>query len=104
MYNPEYSINHEHHYGDFRVRVGGEYKHKKFSAYFDQHVYMDKAAGFTFQPLQAEWYVGASYNIKSKLTVKLEHVCIHPVVSSGTYQYQSRMYGGYNMFSLSYGY
>ena len=45
-------------YGNFRVRIGAEYQVKKWTAYFDQNIYMEKSSGISFQPLQAEWFAG----------------------------------------------
>jgi hypothetical protein len=91
-------------YGSFRVRVGADYTYWRLSAYFDQHVYMNKARDITFQPLQAEWYAGIKFHITGNVLLKFEHLCIHPVVSDRSYHVQTRVYGGYNMFSISYGY
>lgn len=91
-------------YGSFRVRVGGEYRFKRFSAYFDQNVYMNKAQNISFQPLQAEWYTGVKFHIAKELSLKAEHMCMHPILSDVSVKATPRVYGGYNMISLSYGY
>ncbi|MBV5348867.1 hypothetical protein JZU61_04325 [bacterium] len=91
-------------YGSFRVRMGADYTYKRLTAYFDQYVYMDKSEGISFQPLQAEWYAGMKFRISDGLHLRFEHLCIHPILSSGSYITQIRMYGGYNMVSISYGY
>ena len=93
-------------YGSYRLRIGADYAIKKFPALaltFDQHVYMNRLRGLSFQPKQAEWYVGAKLTVK-KITFKFEHLCIHAVTGDGSYELQTRLYGGYNMLSVSYGY
>lgn len=89
-------------YGSFRVRTGADYTIKRFTAYFDQSVYM-KLSKTSFSPLQAEWYVGVKYNITSKINLQVEHLCIHPV-SPRLLGQGVRLYGGYNMISINYGY
>lgn len=91
-------------YGTMRVRIGADYTIKRFTAFFDQEVYMNKSQNISFQPLQAVWYAGAKFRIVENVHLKFEHQCIHPVVSNDSYDKQVRMYGGYNMFSISYGY
>jgi len=87
--------------GDVRTRLGLEASYKKFSVYFDQHLYMDYAGG-QFDPNTAYWYAGAKYKWKF-LDFKFEHLCIHPI-NTYSMQYRPRYYGGYNMISISYGY
>lgn len=89
-------------YGEFRLRMGAEYKYKDFSAYLDQNIYMDKASGVTFTPLQAEWFAGLKVEIKKGLFLKYEHYCIHPIETDGNIK--TNVYGGYDLISLSYGY
>lgn len=91
-------------YGNFRVRLGATYTYKIASVYFDQHVYMTKGRNVAFKPIQAEWYAGMKVKIYKGLTVGYEHACIHPVLCDGSYQSRTKVYGGYNMFSISYGY
>lgn len=90
-------------YGYFRARIGAEFKYRGFSAYFDQKIYMNKSVNISFRPLQAEWYAGISYTIFSKIKLTYEHLCIHPI-NSGSYAQPIKLYGGYDMFSISFGY
>ena len=87
--------------GDIRTKLGGEFTYKKASVYFDQHLYMDYA-GAQFDPVQAYWFVGATYTYKS-IKFKYEHECIHPI-NTYSNQWRTRFYGGYDMISISYGY
>lgn len=89
-------------YGNFRVRIGAEYQVKKWTAYFDQNIYMEKSSGVSFQPLQAEWFVGVKYEIVKGLVAKYEHLCIHPIQTDNIII--TTVYGGYDMVSISYGY
>ncbi len=89
-------------YGNFRVRIGAEYQVKKWTAYFDQNIYMIKSSGISFQPLQAEWFAGVKYEIVKGLVAKYEHLCIHPIQTNGGIK--TGAYGGYNMISIGYGY
>jgi hypothetical protein len=91
-----------HYNGMFRVRVGADYSIKKFTIYFDQKVYMNKASGVSFRPLQAEWFAGLSYSITAKVKVTYEHLCIHPILTDG--KDQTKIFGGYDVISISYGY
>lgn len=91
-------------YGNFRVRIGADYEFKHFSVYFDQSIFMNKSKNITFQPLQAEWYAGAKIKIYKKIYFQYEHMCVHPIISNNTFEKQSKIYGGYNMLSISYGY
>lgn len=92
-------------YGTFRVRIGADYRFKRFSAYFDQHVYMVKDQSFTFRPLQVDWYAGFKYRIGTNIHIQVEHLCIHPVASDRqNLIFQPRVLGGYNMLSINYGY
>lgn len=87
--------------GNFRIRTGADYSFLGITAYYDQAIYMNKARGAMFSPLQAEWYAGAKYTLWG-LTVKAEHLCIHPIGTFGVER--MKRYGGYNMISVGYGY
>lgn len=89
-------------FGNFRVRIGAEYQIKKVSVYFDQSIYMNKAQNVAFVPLQAEWYAGMKYEIVKGVSLKYEHLCIHPIQTNGGIK--TGAYGGYNMISIGYGY
>jgi len=90
--------------GNFRIRIGANYDFKHFNLYFDQNIYMNKAKNISFQPLQAEWFTGINIKVYKKIRVSYEHLCIHPIISNNTFNSQHKIYGGYNMFSISYGY
>lgn len=90
-------------YGNFRIRVGAEYAIKKLSAYFDQNVYANKGADISFSPIQAEWFVGVKFSLTKKINFKYEHLCTHPILSDWN-PIENRLYGGYDMISVSYGY
>lgn len=100
--NAEYSSVMD--YGMFRVRIGATYAYKFVSIYFDQHVYMSKARGISFNPVHAEWSVGASVKIYKGIKFEYSHTCLHPILSDNQYAKRSKMYGGCDVFSISYGY
>jgi len=91
-------------YGYFRTRIGAEYTVNRLSLYFDNYLYMNKSINISFRPLQSEWYAGIKFKIYNSIHIKYEHLCIHPVISDGSYELQTRLYGGYDMVSISYGY
>ena len=103
QYN-DFDYNASMNYGNYRIRVGADYKIKKISLFFDQFVYMSKPSGVSFKPVQAEWYAGIRYNITKEIRVEFEHLCIHSVQSNIGYDPQAKQYGGYNMISINYGY
>lgn len=83
--------------GNFRIRIGADYS----IFYFDQSIYMNKGIGASFNPIQAEWAVGIKYKYKG-LTFRFEHLCIHPIGNSGIEAV--KIYGGYDMISVGWGY
>lgn len=92
--------------GDFCIRTGAEYSILNMARvpmmfYFDQSVYMNKGRGANFNPIQAEWAVGIKYKYKG-LTFRFEHLCIHPIGNSGIEAV--KIYGGYDMISVGWGY
>jgi hypothetical protein len=89
--------------GEMRIRTGADYKYKGLTAYFDQHIYMDKSKGIVFQPLSARWFVGLKYKVTKDITFNYEHLCIHPIQTDNN-DTRSKIYGGYDMISVSYGY
>lgn len=91
-------------YGNFRVRLGATYTYKFASVYFDQNVYMEKGRNIAFKPLQAEWYAGIKFRIYKGINLSYEHACFHPIITDNSYESRTKFYGGYNMFSISYGY
>ena len=90
--------------GYFRTRVGLDLDWKKFTVYADTHVYMNYSGGtqLTFAPRLAEYYIGAKFNMTKEISIKYEHLCIHPNTSFGFKGIE--MYGGYDMISFSYNY
>lgn len=52
-----------------------------------------------FAPTQDYYTVGASYNFEFA-TIRLEHMCMHPVVSQGKW---SGLQGGYTKFEVTIG-
>lgn len=89
--------------GNFRVRIGGTLKYKKFGLYFDQEVYMSNESIYQFSPSAAKWSVGLEYSINNKIKINYEHSCTHPVLTDTRMDF-TRVYGGSSMFSISYGY
>jgi hypothetical protein len=89
-------------YGTFRARIGAEASYRRFAIGFTQHVYMRHWNSFTFRPMQAEWFVNASFRLTDKLKLSVEHLCVHPVRTDGVRNVE--VFGGYNMVSVSYGY
>jgi len=50
-----------------------------------------------FKPAMDYFTVGANATFKN-VSFKIEHLCVHPVLSSGDY---SKMFGGHNKFEIS---
>lgn len=90
-------------YGTFRVRMGVSFTYNHFEAYADQHIYMQSFTGHAFNPSAAWWFIGAKYSITDKIKIRYEHLCIHPVIYDND-AVMSKMYGGYDLFSISYNY
>ncbi len=89
-------------YPNYRVRMGCDLTYKKFTLYFDQHIYMKSVAITKFDPYQAYWYVGCNYKVSKNIKISYEHLCIHPITYFSIPR--DNLFGGYNMISISYGY
>ena len=84
------------------VRTGVELKYGKLSAYYDNKFWVEHSKDVRFQPTQAVFSVGVSYEIAKKIKISCEHSCYHPLYTSGgTIQ---GMCGGKSEITLSYGY
>lgn len=92
-------------YGDFRVRIGADYRIGRFKAYFDQNVYMGLGESWTFRPNSAEWSVGLTFKIMDGVRLQFEHLCGHPVLNDLNVDGRGvQIRKGYNMISINYGY
>lgn len=90
-------------YGNYRVRIGCSFDYKKLSIYFDQNTYMSKGHNIAFSPSLYEWFTGIQYKFTDKIMLKYEHLCMHPTQDYNK-PMRTQLFGGYNMFSISYGY
>lgn len=98
--------------GEMRTRVGldfiGElpirkpfFKDLKYVLSSDNHFYMDPNGITSYNPKLAVFIIGAGLKFK-EIKLSFEHQCVHPIKSDGINQLS--VFGGYSMFSLSYGY
>ena len=92
-----------HTFGNFMFKTGVAFKYKDFEIAADGSVFCNKTSlkSTSFEPRLAIWDFSTSYNI-NKIKISFSHQCIHPIISS--YDIDNRMYGGYEGFSISYGY
>lgn len=84
------------------VRTGVELKYDKLSAYYDNKFWVEHSKDVRFQPTQAVFSVGASYEIVKNIKISCEHSCYHPLYTSGGDI--KGMCGGKSEITLSYGY
>lgn len=84
------------------VRTGLEYKYKGLSVYYDTRIWCRYANRASFSPEQAVFEVGANYKITDKITISINHICYHPLVTSG--DTHAGIYGGHQGITISYGY
>lgn len=88
---------------NYRVRTGWELAWKKVSVYADQDIYMNRTPSkATFSPGLVIWKTGVQFT-HNKIKLQFEHACYHPIFTGGG-TYPAFINGGYNRFSLSYGY
>ena len=105
-YNPVTNSNVSVNEGNFRVRVGGEYKIWKITSYFDMQISMllktNITSGGLFVPTQNKFYFGFKIDITKSVKMRLEHLCIHPIITAN--ESLNQQFGGYDMISVSYNY
>ena len=90
-------------FGNFMFKTGIVFKYKNFEISADGSVFCNKTSlkYTSFEPRLAIWDFSSSYII-NKIKISFNHQCIHPVISS--YSVENKMYGGFEGFSVSYGY
>ena len=84
------------------VRTGVELKYGKLSAFYDNKFWVEHSKDVRFQPTQAVFSVGVSYEIAKKIKISCEHSCYHPIYTSGGDI--KGLCGGKSEITLSYGY
>ena len=89
-------------FGDYRAKTAIEFRYKRFSAEFDNHVYMYKGRDYMFQPTRIDFHVDVRYNITNKISFGVGHLCMHPIQTAGAYMQEFS--GGYSIVGISYGY
>ena len=89
--------------GHFRARMGIDFNWKKFTIYADNHVFMNwsNLNKINFTPTLNNFFIGAEFKV-NKIKIRYEHLCTHPIKSDDIQAL--KIYGGYDMFSISYGY
>jgi hypothetical protein len=88
-------------YGDYKFSVGATFSYSGISLYFDAYTYATIGKK-SFAPLLTEFYSGVSYKLTESVTIKYEHLCIHPFRS--LQKTPGSIFGGYDMIGISYGY
>ena len=87
----------------FNFRTGLEYVYKNVSVYYDMQFWCRYEKDHTsFSPEQGVFEVGIKYAITDKIKVTVNHVCYHPLLTSG--DRHSGIYGGHKGITISYGY
>lgn len=98
-----YSFSDTFDLGNMRGRMKLTANWKFINLYAESHVYMSKSDGLYFTPRRVDWFTGISVNVNKNIKVSYEHLCIHPVISHRQWVDMMLM-GGYDKFTLSYGY
>ena len=98
----EYSNRYDYHLPNFCFRTGLDAKYKKFSAYYDVKVWASNVK-WQFDPQQAIYEVGVSYQISDKIKINASHTCYHPFVTDNGIA-RGGMFGGGDVVTISYGY
>jgi len=89
-------------YPAFMFRTGLDAKYKKFTLYYDTKIWC-ASSNYQFDPQQAIFEVGVTYNVNEKIKINVHHTCLHPLsADNGTYH--DGLYGGGNVITVSYGY
>lgn len=83
-------------------RTGLEARYKNISAYYDMRFWCD-SKGIKYEPEQAVFEVGISYQIIDKIKIALVHNCYHACTSDRNYLHPG-IYGGKDEIVISYGY
>lgn len=88
---------------NFNFRSGLEYAYKDVSIYYDMQFWCKYENKHTsFSPEQGVFEVGIKYNVTDKIKITINHVCYHPLQTSG-YSHNG-IYGGHKGITISYGY
>ena len=98
----EQSGRYDYHLPNFCFRTGLDAKYKKFTAYYDVKVWASNVK-WQFDPQQAIYEVGVSYQITDKININASHTCYHPVVTDNGVA-RGGMFGGGDIVTISYGY
>lgn len=90
-----------HHLGKFYVDITLTQPIGNLSLYgnYRNEMNLSRIKPLRFEPTQDYYTVGASYDFEFA-TIRLEHMCMHPVVSQGKW---SGLQGGYTRFEITLG-
>lgn len=91
-------------YGKFKSTLGVDIKYNDFTLYFTNYLYVDiNTKRKSFSPNLFEFYSGIKYQLLSNVSINYQHLCIHPVSVDGK-EFSAKLYGGYNLIEITFGY
>lgn len=90
------------HFPSVTFRSGLAYLYKShFEVFYDQKVWCD-ASLCKFSPTQFTFEVGLNVILNKDIKLSFSHACYHPILTDGVNR--SKLYGGREQITLSYGY
>lgn len=90
------------HFPSVTFRSGLAYLYKnRFEIFYDQKVWCE-ASFCKFSPTQFSFEVGANVILTKDIKLSFSHACYHPILTDGVNR--SKLYGGCEQITLSYGY
>ena len=98
----EQSDRYDYHLPNFCFRTGLDARYKKLTAYYDVKVWASNVK-WQFDPQQAIYAVGVSYQVTDKIKITAEHACYHPNKSDIGKEHGGA-FGGGDIVTISYGY
>ena len=79
-------------YPSLMFRTGLDAKYKNITVYYDTKIWC-KNYGAKFDPHQAIFEIGVTYNVTDKIKVNVHHTCLHPLSSDNGHRHDG-LYGG----------
>ena len=92
----------DYKYANFMFRTGLDAKYKKFTVYYDTKIWCN-AYGLKFDPHQASFELGVTYQVNDKIKINAHHTCLHPLSTDNGHTHD-QLYGGGDVITVSYGY
>ena len=90
------------HFPSVAFRSGLAYLYKnRFEIFYDQKVWCE-ASFCKFSPTQFSFEVGLNVILANDIKISFSHACYHPILTDGVNR--SKLYGGCEQITLSYGY